>query len=101
MNLLDPVDDRALVVGLKDRAFRAFLGADRLDERAELGIALLAVDLLFPNPQHVEVRPIDHQDLHRFTAPLRFSVLYHPAVFCQVSSARRSFSSARFSSRET
>ena len=61
--LLDPVDDHALVVRLPHLDLGAAVLRGLADESHELVIGLASVDVRLANPQQVQVRPVDNQNL--------------------------------------
>jgi hypothetical protein len=62
---VDPVDQRALVVGLEGLQARPSLARHVLQVRVDLAQGRGAVDLGLALPEEVEVGAVQHQDAHR------------------------------------
>ena len=58
--LLDLVHNGPLVVGLEDLHPNALLGAGVLHQGHQGGVVLLAVEVGLPDPQEVQVGPVNH-----------------------------------------
>ena len=65
---LNPVNDGALMVGLKQDRFNLLLKAAVIDKALQSPEILRPVDLRLPDTEHVEIRPVDDQKLHFSTS---------------------------------
>ena len=61
---LDLVHQGALVVALAHRGRDAQAGGGVLDHQNQVGVALAAVDGGLPEPQKVEVWPVENEKIH-------------------------------------
>ena len=63
-SILDFVNNRTLVVGLKEFDFNAFFGGIIIYHSAKVGIGALAVNSGFSYAEHIDIGSVNYKDTH-------------------------------------
>ncbi len=87
---LDPVDQIPFVVRLVQFDLNAALFRVFPDRGAEGIVILLAVNRRLADPEHIDVRSVDYQDLHFTSSRIMYAVsfAFRPDLICRSHAAR-------------